>query len=1070
MSHLALKIDGTYAALKPDTAIDITLTNPYFNDTAETQSHPFTLPVYGNRGLLGNIDCIESDFDVHSLEKKRMDVEVEGVQMVSGKVGNIEDQQINGEIGLQMVSAVYSLDEYLDGVRCRDVPVDDDILIGETIGDVKVEYGGEGFYGHVTIYGEDLRDKWSDTYDIHDDDRHKIEISAQFPAVGFSRPDISTADCSNHMSAYGDANKNKEPAIERSFINLTDAYPAAKYFNSRVAYLHHLQSATGDNDDAVDMNIVSSDPLKMYNPYLVLDANRPGSGLCFYVLYFLDKLFGMFGADGIVYDNSELMRVKDLRRLAFFTTHCKFDTRTRHINNYPTPHLPGIDAINQWLQSRNINTKFKFDINDSDESIDSISINGVNYRVGDLFPFMIGITEKISKIKYRAYNINPLVTANIMDMYANSQNFPDADAKTVLESLWGSFGIRFHLDQQTRTVKPVFIRDVLRDSSKPIDFPCDVETAYRMTESTTGFRMQYGGQSDEQQRKDNITTGQTSYDTVYDYQDYRNIYINYSFAQIAQQVYDTNMTCYVDLETGNLYRIKIDGSAEVRTDYHPSLFEVGQLYGVELGDCSKENNDRIEEVTSSFEPLIMNDVTLKANAKSVYGGTLGNVSFGTNKYQTLTPFISEDMWHEYIHRVLDYPLGNGTIVGSLQFDISTIEAFDPDQTGDSPLQTLDWGLAVTLMRGGGYDATLDIYDANWEEQYGLMDSSLFGCSKYRLRPTSNYAHSYDTIDAYGNRFDYNGTQPGEDDDDENGTYNGTYTKRVAADMIRMIWPDSNADLTSIWREVKASKAIEKGWTEAEGADYCTVLSSTKALTDGDGTIYEFLVTPISDMGEILTPAELDAYCEKLSEIAQMSQMSHTNKMSIMEVDALTDRDMIIGLGGGGKKLFIQRFTVDAAHDYHSPYADFYSQLLHQFHDIYYGTATQIRLAHPADLWIDYGSKTAERISMKIRSAIHAPADMTDNQGREWKKGELLCRNAALARRGLFDTFMSEYANFVLHRKKVMLRVHCQPTALTDIRWTRRYRFGDYVGWINSLHVHTSVEKGLEYCDVELFIY
>lgn len=1064
MSHLALKIDGTYAALKPDTAIDITLTNPYFNDTAETQSHPFTLPVEGNRGLLGNIDCIESDFDVHSLEKKRMDVEVEGVQMVSGKVGNIEDQTVNGEVGVQMVSAVYSLDEYLDGVRCRDVPVDDDIWIGETIGDIKVEYGGDDFYWHARIQSDEDKDMHDDKTGHDDGRRQTIDISAQFPAVGFSRPDISVADRYNHMIAYGDAAEDKEPSIERTFINLTNAYPAAKYFNSRVAYLHHLQTPKGENDDAVDMLVVSSDPLKMYNPYLVLDANRPGSGICFYVLYFLDKLFGMFRNDGIVYDNTELMRVKDLRRLAFFTTHCKFDTRTRNINNYPMPHLSGVDYINKWLQSRNINTECSFNIHDTKENVDSIAINGQTYRVGDYYPFMNGLRyQKIKLIQFEVFNANPLVTANIMDMYANSQNFPDADAKTVLESLWGSFGIRFHLDQQTRTVKPVFIRDVLRDASKPIDFQCNVESAHRMTESTTGFRMQYSGQSDEQQRKDNITTGQTSYDTVYDYEDYRNLDINHSFAQIAQQVYDTNMKCYVDLNTGNLYRIKIDGSAEVRTDYHPSLFEVGQLHGVEIGDCSKENDDRIEEVTSSFEPIIMNDVTLKANAKSVYGGTLGDVMFGTNKYQTLTPFVSEDMWHEYIHRVLEYPLGNGTIVGSLTFDIRTTEAFDPSDTGDSPLQSLDWGLAVTFMRGGGYDATLDIYDANWENDYGIIDNSMFGCSKYRLRPTSNYMANYDTIDAYGNRFDYNGLQPGTDDDDENGSYNGTYTKREAADMIRMIWPDSNADLLSPWREVTAADAVEKGWLEAEGADYCTVLSLTIALTDADEQIYEYLVTPISDMGEIMTPDELSAYCEKLSELAL-----HTHQ-SIMDVDSWTDRDVIIGLGGGGKRRVIQRFEVDAP-TYHSPYSDFYSQLLHQFHDIYYGNATQVNVPHPSGLWIDYGSKTAERISMKIRSAIPAPADMIDNTGREWKKGELLCRDRRLAKRGLFDTFMAEYADFVLHRKKIQLRVHCQPTELANIRWTRRYRFGDYVGWINSIQAHVSVAQGIEYCDVELFIY
>lgn len=874
MSHLSVTLNSNPLVIKPDTEIELTDSNPLFNSQAETLSIPFTVPLDGNREKLGNVDCIESDAKLLSIEDAVMGVEVDGVLLRQGKLGTIEDQQLRDEVAIQMVGAVYSLDDYLDGVRCRDVPVDNDICIGETIGDLQVKYGFGGNSSiHVRI------GYWVNSLDAFEEivvslgDVHSMDVSAKLPAIGFSRPDRSRM----YSSAFsnGDAEKNIEPTPEANYINVSTPYPSARYCNSRVCYLHYDKDSEGNTSDTV-MVSRSGSALDRYNPYLVLEANRPASGICFYVLYFLDKLFAMFREDALIYDNTELLKSQDLCRLAFFTTHCKFDTRVRDNYSLPYPHLGGIEAINRFFRSRNIKTEAKFNqAKDWDETIQSVVVpyfgGQREFRVGD--NFINGVFSPIKTISVRADNINPLVTANIHDMYANSQNFPDADAKTIIDSLWGSFGIKFLFDQQSRVVKPLFIRNVFRDTSVPIVFPCKVISATKSADYTTGFKMRYNEESDEQQRKDNITTGQTDYDTVYDYEDYRNLVMVDDYTVITNNVYDTNMNCYVDLTTGNIYRIKVNGSADVRKDYKPSLFEVGQLHGVELGDCSADN-DRVEEVVSYFQPVIMNDLLRSASSYSSFSS--GGINVNHRREQLLSPFVPEDMEHEDTPRSLSYPFGDGVAVCSLDFICKTTESFDPSKDGDSPLQSLDWGLAVAIMRGGGYDAKFDVYDSGYDQLEGMAYPELFGCSKYRMLPSDKYSMSYDSVDAFGNEYDYNG--------------------------------------------------------EIEGS-------------------------------------------------------------------------------GGG-----------------------------------------------------------ERISMKIRTCIPAPFDVYDENGNvRFQKGEPLCSNPDLMHRGLFDQYMSEYARFVLDRKPVILEILCEPSALLNIQWTKRYRFGDYVGWINKIRTTVSAADGIKHCEVELYV-
>jgi hypothetical protein len=84
--------------------------------------------------------------------------------------------------------------------------------------------------------------------------------------------------------------------------------------------------------------------------------------------------------------------------------------------------------------------------------------------------------------------------------------------------------------------------------------------------------------------------------------------------------------------------------------------------------------------------------------------------------------------------------------------LNLIESYDPSQTddGNSPLQGIDWGLSIALMRGGGTDATIENFDYGYDG---------FNNAKWRISP-GVYAMSSDSLDILGNEFDYNGTQSG----------------------------------------------------------------------------------------------------------------------------------------------------------------------------------------------------------------------------------------------------------------------------------------------------------------------
>lgn len=771
-SHIDVEINGKSLRLPEDFSIDIEEQNPMFNDV-EMFSYPVEIPLNGNRNVVQNVDDVNSEARPSDLEGKPVRILVDGFPFKSGYAVVQADETVEDSMSLNVDANKQSFSDLISDLKCSDINVKDKIVIGEKIGNVKVE---ANYNAHVKA---DIKKH----KDFHKDLNGLVAKGTFDPqALGFSYPAVCVADpngtkqkaAQEQPRSYPRNNTVNIPKVQTSYINVSAAYGEtdnagrpAYYANARVCYKHY---ALGDDGATSSSTVKIEDSKNQFEdiyPYWVLDADRPQSGICFYVLYFLDCLFYQLG---VSFDKSALMAVGDLRHLVFFTTKCKYTTRIAEkyypynssTKKYDTsePYFKNITQINDWLSSRGCGGQLEIE-NPETKTVDEFtyyekaSDKTYHYKVGDDNCRSISISAD--------YTSTPTVTADICEMLASGENFPSESVSTVLESLEAAFGIKFHYDYEQKKVTAYLLRDVFRkkDTDGENLLNGKILKMEPMTEKILGFRMKYSNESDSKEQQQNLKENKKDYDTDYDYIDYpqgSTIY-NMSYKDILFQVSSNNMNTYIDKATGNAYRVKRDKDAKTANDFKPVLFEVGGYKGVELGDCSSMNEDYIEERTISFQPIIFNDINSYREKMMVSGGDTRTTTdgdrvgdFNSSVTPVLAAYVDEDMEHEFVTQKIRNVIGDYYINIYATEKLNLIESYNPDGTddGNSPLQTYDWGTALALMRGGGADMTLQEYDFNYDH---------FGTGKW-LTVAGAYSMSSDSIDNFGNDYDYNGKEDG----------------------------------------------------------------------------------------------------------------------------------------------------------------------------------------------------------------------------------------------------------------------------------------------------------------------
>lgn len=771
-SHLAIIGTNGELTLKPDTSLNVTDKNPMFNDV-EMFTQAIPLPFDLNRHMLKNMDDVNSTMRASNVQNERFQFVIDGIPFRNTAIKIQENTKLDGTIDVNFDATNRTFKDMIANMRCRDVTVDDDILIGEKIGDVEVSFSYQEVYTLRVVNGWK---GWFDGYKVYMKPQSMQEVFQPF-ALGFSYPAECYEDATTHeadpdpdskkaVRTYPNPNSNdngggssitvKSPHVKTSYINVSQPYPAAKYCNSRIAYAHHKAAKNDDgsykgetDDEIVPASERNRDIQEDKSPYWVLDANRPASGICFYVAYFLECLFKTLG---VAYDMTALTNIEDFNYLAFFSTQCHYDSIPKTGITFSTE-----EQINNWLDSRGCGGKIQFNDNkpENDPGFTHLFIPKSEYAswepIGDHGPGGSGNIESSDGIHfdfgaqipgcddveqwiYQSFSItNKTMTAKVMQMFANSDNFPDASVSEVVESLENSFGVRFVYDAEINKVTVKLLRDMFRDQQAPIPFKGTVLKMVKMTENLRGIRMKYSAESDAQEQRDNIRYGKRDYDTVYDYCDYPPGYTKFAtFDEVTQNIDVGNRTGYCDMQTGNFYRIKVSSDASTTAELRPAVFEVGAMHGVELGDCSKEaeDEDAIKEFVSRFEPIQVNDVAYRGK------------NYAAQEDPLLVPFIDEDMEHEFLIKKMLNPVSTKWGSIDIVYELCLAECYDPTQTddGQSPLQHHDWGLTIGFLRPGS--GTEDI--VNYDRGYDGFDNSKW------LITSKDYTINSDTYDEHGN--------------------------------------------------------------------------------------------------------------------------------------------------------------------------------------------------------------------------------------------------------------------------------------------------------------------------------
>ena len=773
-SHLAIIGKNGELALNPDQSLNVTEKNPMFNDV-EMFSQTIQLPFDKNRQLLKNMDDVNSTMRATEIENERFKIVLDGIPLRTAALKVQSGVKLNGSIDVNFDATNRTFKDMIQDMRCRDVTVDNDILIGEKIANVEVTMHITDVYKAYFSFGEGTATIYGVPYSLKE--------TFLPPALGFSYPGEcyqnaaleADPDPTNPTRTYINCNKQenlsgnnitvKNPHVKHSYINVSQPYPQAKYCNSRICYAHRAAAKddkgnyTGETSDEI---IKAKDRAKGVtedcSPYWVLDANRPASGICFYVAYFLERLFKTLG---VAYDMSALTNIEDFNYLAFFTTGCHYDVG-ESINSFT-----GMEHINKWLESRGCGGKIYINNTDprpevyfTDPARHRLRIeNGEYGRIDywwkqpndgtvdirnsdgsiELYSGWVKYSDRGHPYSFfgndfveRSFHVVCGIKADVVRMYANSDNFPNVNVTEVIESLENSFGVRFCYDADINKVTVKLLRDMFRDQQPPVPFKGKVLSMIKETEYLRGIRMGYAAEQNAQEQRDNIRYGKRDYDTAYNYMDYPQDRTKFApYVDLTEKIDIGNRMGYCDLQTGDFFRIKVSADASTADELQPAIFEVGQYKGVELGDCSEdaERNDAIKDFRSQFEPIMVNDVAYRGK------------NYEGNYKPKLVPFIDEDMEHEFLVKKILNPVSVKWGNIDINYELCLSECYDPTKTddGQSPLMSHDWGLTIGFLRPARNHGGIIEYEQGYDG---------FGNSKWR-QETDDYAITADTMDVFG---------------------------------------------------------------------------------------------------------------------------------------------------------------------------------------------------------------------------------------------------------------------------------------------------------------------------------
>lgn len=485
--------------------------------------------------------------------------------------------------------------------------------------------------------------------------------------------------------------------------NVSDPYPAKTYCNVRVC--------TSNTDGY----------------YKVLDAKRPYSGVCFYVMYLIDCLFKHLK---ITVKRNDLDTMEDMTRLAFFTTQC------------------------HATQSEESRTVTVADISQKDFCGPNFQLK---YWMKSSRPGWDDIELDTNDFIYHAY-----------DLYATNENYPDVTIEEVMEDLKNAFGVRFLFDSYSEEISIVYIKDILSQQGSET---LSVEIlGYKLErQKSEGMRITYGEDDDE-------TFNYTDYSQVNEYDSYQ--------AVLQAGISSFDKYCKIDKSTGNAYRVKVNKE----TGGNPSLFEVGGFrdytYPSDSSDPEEVSlNFKPVIVNSVSAELAADGGTTQNNTSSAdrvdntsstrsstrpssgtgsSSGRPGNANPLDSKSRLEAIFadveldngteINRNIAEGYTYYTRDDEAQNtdAYLMSYIYIRALCPELFDTESNDEPPLRNYDAGYTLGIMRGPGSESSLEVVEANYDGE---------GNDTW-VQTVGSYSFSSDSCDSFGRFYDYNGTEQG----------------------------------------------------------------------------------------------------------------------------------------------------------------------------------------------------------------------------------------------------------------------------------------------------------------------
>lgn len=746
-------------------SLSIECVNPIFDTSAGGSfSYEFDLDCERNRHITGNVDLTRGEDVFGVLYGKQFHLSFDGIPVAFGVVW------------------LDSQTEIRDGI-------------------IKIVLRGNNKEWDSLIEGKSLQD-----LTLCDKSGERIPVGACLPAsdMGLKLSYEFTGKVFSKYSGNPDDYKNKEDYLDylKDFLkdpsnpfNEKSHYAAMKgsmeldkitlprtLFNTHLNVDKPFDPKTWKNPfchirTCMQLYKPQNESWEKYRGYSVHEASYNNSAPCFFVAYVFQLISKTLG---LHIEHNGFDSVPDFNRLAIVHTNAEYywqDNEGQAIKGLPLNDFFDYESYNDKGNAvLQLNAKARFK-SDPTVRITVIPLSNDLYEKNEQ-----GIITGYHQ-KKATYRISPKdATRNdnnsiVYEAYASSKNLPDITFQDFFDGILNGFGARIIYSSAYGSLNIVLLKDILRQEGYE-DLPCTVTERYVIHTNKRGFRLKY---SSSQSHKQNPITSRITYtegndDTTYNYYDYRRPVVfnskenSFGYKELLTKINDSNKNLYIDENTGNAYRIKVDKDAGKQEEWYPSLFEVGGYRDVALGDCS--DTETTEEITIGFSPLISNDVSFKKIYQSMSTTSRTNLFDEREDVQPKYAMYMESevhaqegsdisepsKWYTHTCTYDDLSFGEVEILDGVKSPILRADcnilfcsAYCYDYASGEPFHEGDCDFTLAVLRGSGSDAHKETVEYDYDGE---------GNNAWVQVAGSDNECTADNVNTLGSFYDYNGPDTG----------------------------------------------------------------------------------------------------------------------------------------------------------------------------------------------------------------------------------------------------------------------------------------------------------------------